>query len=127
MIAIIPLLIGAIVAAPVLAVAAGISALQRKRHTTHAAAEADDPDEETLLALNQLVAHAHGRVPDTVEARIDRIAATVRATMPRLDQLGAGSAQAHVVLRTATSYLPEAVAAYLRLPRDFADRRAVSN
>ena len=29
-------------------------------------------------------------------------------------------------MRTATSYLPEAVAAYLRLPRDFADRRAVS-
>ena len=30
------------------------------------------------------------------------------------------------MLRTATSYLPEAVAAYLRLPRDFADHRAVS-
>ena len=34
--------------------------------------------------------------------------------------------QAHAVVRTATSYLPEAVAAYLRLPRDFADRRPVS-
>ena len=30
-------------------------------------------------------------------------------------------------MRTATSYLPEAVAAYLRLPREFADRRPVSN
>ena len=29
------------------------------------------------------------------------------------------------MLRTATSYLPEAVAAYLRLPRDYADHRAV--
>ena len=48
-------------------------------------------------------------------------------SIPRLDQLGAGSATAHTVVRTATSYLPEAVAAYLRLPRDFADRRPVSN
>jgi hypothetical protein len=65
-------------------------------------------------------------VPATVEARIERVANTVRQTIPRLDQLGPGSALAHTVLRTATSYLPEAVAAYLRLPRDFADRRAVS-
>ena len=30
------------------------------------------------------------------------------------------------MVATATSYLPEAVDAYLRLPRDFADTRAVS-
>ena len=35
------------------------------------------------------------------------------------------NAQAHSVLRTATSYLPEAVAGYLLLPRDFADNRPV--
>jgi hypothetical protein len=40
--------------------------------------------------------------------------------------LGAGSRQAHTVVATATSYLPEAVGGYLRLPRDFADRRVVS-
>ena len=45
---------------------------------------------------------------------------------PRLDRLGAGSRQAHTVVATATSYLPEAVGGYLRLPRDFADRRVVS-
>ena len=45
---------------------------------------------------------------------------------PRLDQLGPNSEQAHSVLRTATSYLPDSVAAYMRLPRDFADPRAVS-
>jgi hypothetical protein len=61
-----------------------------------------------------------------VQARIDHIAGTVRETIPRLDQLGSGSEQAHAVVRTATNYLPEAVAAYLRLPREFADRRAVS-
>jgi len=127
MIGIIPLVIGAIVAAPFLVVAGGISAFRRRRGAAHQSAAADDPDQETLAALDQLIAHSRGVVPDTVEARIDRIAATVRATIPRLDQLGTGSAEAHTVLRTATRYLPEAVAAYLRLPRDFADRRAVSN
>ena len=45
--------------------------------------------------------------------------------VPRLDRLGPGSQQAHTVVATATSYLPEAVGGYLRLPRDFADRRVV--
>ena len=86
-----------------------------------------DPDAATLASLDALVAETRGKVPAIVAARIERIAATVRSTMPRLDQLGTGSAQAHAVVRTATSYLPEAVAAYVRLPRDFADRRPVSN
>src|SRR5262249_61940404 len=70
--------------------------------------------------------HTTGRVPGTVQAPIDPTATTVRNTIPRLDQLPPGSEQAHAVVRTATNYMPEAVAAYLRLPRDFADRRAVS-
>src|SRR5690606_149810 len=51
---------------------------------------------------------------------------TVEEMVPRLDRLGGGSQQAHTVVATATSYLPEAVGAYLRLPRDFADRRVVA-
>ena len=43
-----------------------------------------------------------------------------------MDQLGAGSYQAHSVIATATSYLPEAVGGYLRLPRKWADSRAIS-
>jgi hypothetical protein len=85
-----------------------------------------DPDAATLAGLDAFVADTHGKVPTTVQARIDRIASTVRATIPRLDQLGSHTLEAHAVVRTATSYLPEAVAAYMRLPRDFADRRAVS-
>jgi hypothetical protein len=85
-----------------------------------------DPDAATLASLDALVTETRGKVPGIVQARIERIASTVRAIIPRLDQLGAGSAQAHTVVRTATSYLPEAVAAYVRLPRDFADRRPVS-
>lgn len=55
-------------------------------------------------------------------ARIDRL---VRATLPRLSALGLGSADAYAVVATATSYLPEAVAGYLRLPRDWADTRPI--
>ena len=66
-----------------------------------------------------------GRVPDAVAARVLKIAASTRDTIPRLDQMGAGSRDAHAVMATVTSYLPEALGAYLRLPRSFADRRPV--
>jgi hypothetical protein len=82
-------------------------------------------DDGVLASLDRFQAQVAGKVPPAVAARIDRVAGVVRETVPRLDNLGAGSLQAHDVLRTATSYLPEAVAAYLRLPRDYADHRAV--
>ncbi|WP_051274380.1 hypothetical protein [Cellulomonas sp. URHD0024] len=81
----------------------------------------------------EIVSSAHaveqqivGRVPAAVTARVHAIARTVEDMAPRLDRLGEGSQQAFTVVATATSYLPEAVGGYLRLPRDFADRRAVS-
>jgi hypothetical protein len=122
----VPVAIGVAIAAPVSA--AGHLAVHafRRRDRKAPSATPRDPDAATLASLDTLIRETHGKVPATVQARIDRVAATVRATIPRLDQLGAGSAQAHAVVRTATSYLPEAVAAYMRLPRDFADRRAVS-
>jgi hypothetical protein len=86
------------------------------------AAAAQDPAAD----LDRLQASIGGRVPQAIQARVDRIARTVRQTLPRLDQLGPGSAEAHAVVATATSYLPEALGAYLRLPRDYADRRPVS-
>jgi hypothetical protein len=121
-----PVAIGVAIAAPVYA--AGHLAVHalRRRDRKAPPATPRGPDAATLSSLDTLIRETHGKVPATVQARIDRVAATVRATIPRLDQLGAGSAQAHAVVRTATSYLPEAVAAYMRLPRDFADRRAVS-
>ena len=83
-------------------------------------------DDEILRSLEQLQTAVSGKVPPTVAARIDKVAGVVRETVPRLDNLGPGSIEAHNVLRTATSYLPEAVNAYLRLPRSFADSRPVS-
>jgi hypothetical protein len=83
-------------------------------------------DDEILASLTRLQTAVAGKVPDMVIARIDRVAGVVRETVPRLANLGPGSLTAHDVLRTATSYLPEAVTAYMRLPRTFADTRAVS-
>jgi hypothetical protein len=68
---------------------------------------------------------AADRVPGLVAERVRRICATARDTIPRLNQLGGSSRDAHSVMATVTSYLPEALGAYLRLPRSFADRRPV--
>lgn len=84
-------------------------------------------DDEILASLDRLQHAMQGKAPDMVTARVDRVASVVRETVPRLSNLGSGNHAAHDVLRTATSYLPEAVAAYLRLPRRFADYRPVSN
>ncbi len=64
-------------------------------------------------------------VPGVVRARALGITGTVRRTLPRLDLLGLGSYDAYSVVATATDYLPEAIGAYLRLPRDWADTRPV--
>lgn len=81
---------------------------------------------ELLEQLDAFEAGIDDQVPPAVESRVARVAGIVRETIPRLDQLGAGSYQAHSVIATATSYLPEAVGAYLRLPRSWADTRPVS-
>ncbi len=64
-------------------------------------------------------------VPAVVRSRALRVTGTVRKTLPRLALLGLGSYDAYSVVATATDYLPEAIGAYLRLPRDWADSRPV--
>lgn len=85
------------------------------------------PTSESLAAaLDSVEAMAAaGRVPPMVMARLKRVTNLVRATIPRLDSLGGGSASAYNVMATATDYLPGAIGGYLRLPRDWADTRPV--
>lgn len=64
-------------------------------------------------------------VPGVVRARALSVTRAVRKTLPRLDLLGLGSYDSYSVVATATDYLPEAIGAYLRLPRDWADSRPV--
>lgn len=66
-------------------------------------------------------------VPGPVRSRVNRIIHTARQTLPRMDNLGLGSFDSYSLIATATDYLPEAVGAYLRLPRDWADSRPIEN
>ncbi|MFT3970229.1 MAG: hypothetical protein QM695_08105 [Micropruina sp.] len=79
----------------------------------------------SLDAVEQLI--ASGTLPSVVRSRAARVAKLVRQTLPRLDSLGLGSYDSYSVVATATDYLPEAIGAYLRLPRDWADSRPVEN
>jgi hypothetical protein len=79
-----------------------------------------------LKELADVERDMRGKVHPSVEERVHRIAATIRETLPRADALGPGSARAHTLVQTATDYLPEALDAYLKLPRSYAERQPVS-
>jgi hypothetical protein len=63
--------------------------------------------------------------PPIVRARVQRISTTIEQTLPRLRDIGLGSYDGYSVMTTATDYLPEALDAYLRLPRQWADTRPI--
>lgn len=67
---------------------------------------------------------ASSALPSVVVARAERIVATCRDTVPRLKRIS-GSDLGYTVVATATDYLPEALGAYQRLPRRYADTRPV--
>ncbi len=79
----------------------------------------------SLDGVEQLI--ASGTLPAVVRSRAARVTRLVRQTLPRLGSLGLGSYDSYSVVATATDYLPEAIGAYLRLPRDWADSRPVEN
>lgn len=66
-----------------------------------------------------------GAVSALVRSRVGRIDRLIREILPRLTTLGYGSQDAYAVVATATDYLPEALGAYLRLPREWADSRPI--
>lgn len=82
---------------------------------------------QLLEAVDAVQAQITGKVPPAVSFRVARVCAIVRDTVPALDNLGGGSPMAYSVVATATSYLPEAVGGYLRLPREYADNRPVDS
>jgi len=84
--------------------------------------------EQLLGALDAVEQQAEaGQVPGVVLSRLLRVSRIVRQTLPRLANLGIGSSQGYSVMATATDYLPVAIGNYLRLPRDWADTRPISN
>ncbi|PFG18800.1 hypothetical protein [Serinibacter salmoneus] len=82
---------------------------------------------EILQAVAAVQERVDREAPGVVSARVQHIGVTLEHMAPNLDRMGTASLEAHTVVATATSYLPEAVNAYLRLPRGFADRRAVTD
>ncbi|WP_232678022.1 hypothetical protein [Nocardioides sp. R-C-SC26] len=105
----------------------GLRSWWRSRSATDAPAAPAPPTEQDVLAsLNRVNAMlSDGNAPPVVTSRVVRIARTINATLPRLRNLGLGSQEAYSVVATATTYLPESVGAYLRLPRQWADTRPI--
>ena len=66
-----------------------------------------------------------GRVPAPVAGRVHRVTRTLREILPRLRTAGLDSADQYAIVATATDYLPAALNAYLRLPREWADSRPI--
>lgn len=94
--------------------------------TTEVDAAPTEADIQASLAgVDQLI--GSGALPSVVRSRAARVTSLVRKTLPRLGSLGLGSYDSYSVVATATDYLPEAIGAYLRLPRDWADSRPVEN
>ena len=90
------------------------------------AVAAPPTEQDILAALNRVNAMlTEGNAPPVVTTRVQRIARTIRDTLPQLRNLGVGTMESYSVMATATDYLPEAVGGYLRLPRDWADTRPV--
>lgn len=85
------------------------------------------PTEDDVRAALDEVAKTlvERNAPPVVRARVHRIDRTIRETLPRLRNLGLASYDGFSVMQTATDYLPEALDAYLRLPRQWADTRPI--
>lgn len=87
------------------------------------------PTEDDIVgALDRTMTMAReARLSPVVISRVGRVSRLVRETMPRMRNQGMGSSDFYAVMATATDYLPEALSAYLRLPRDWADSRPIVN
>ncbi len=118
------MIIAGIVAAVAALGAAGGAVLARSRRSSRRTPPAP-PTPDLGASLHQLADRVRPSVPPAVLARINRIATTVDEIEPRLDDMGFANVDAHGVVRTATSYVPEALDAYMRLPRSFADTRKI--
>lgn len=81
--------------------------------------------EAALVRAERMV--LENNAPTPVLARVLRITTIAREILPRIDNLGMDSHDGYTVVATATEYLPESVASYIALPRDWADTRPVAN
>lgn len=85
-----------------------------------------DPDDidRSLKAIRKAV---RGKVDDAILTRVENICAAIELVLPRANELGSGSEEMHVLVRTATDYLPNAIEPYLRLPRMYAEKKTLAD
>ena len=90
--------------------------------------DAVDDAAEVRAGLDRLLARIRGKVADDLYAKAVEIQASILATIA-IDGTTGNVADPNVYLirQTALSYLPEAFATYLRMPRLFAERRSVAD
>ena len=119
------MIIAGIVAAVVAIGAATGGVVADRRRSGPGSRPAPPPPQDLGGGLHELADRVRPSVAPAVVARVDRIATTVDEIEPRLDDMGFANVDAHAVVRTATSYVPEALEAYMRLPRTFADTRKI--
>lgn len=85
-----------------------------------------DPD-DISKSLRMIRKATAGKVGPAVSERVERICDAIRELLPRAADLGQGGQEMHILVRTATDYLPATLEPYLALPRMYADRKVLSD
>ncbi|MEI8081127.1 MAG: hypothetical protein WCI74_04705 [Actinomycetes bacterium] len=62
------------------------------------------------------------RVDPRVSVRVDTICVLVGQVLPHADNLSPGSRERHILIRTATDYLPQTLGPYLSMPQSYRDQ-----
>jgi hypothetical protein len=75
--------------------------------------------------LDEMIATIRMRVSDDVYRRVVMIRDAIVFTLDRAGEESEADPNVYLVRQTARTYLPEALAAYLALPRDYAERQPV--
>jgi len=82
---------------------------------------------EVREGLEQLLRRIRGKVADDLYAKAWRIRESILATLEVEGAENEADPNVYLIRQTALSYLPEAFATYLRMPRLLAERRAIAN
>jgi hypothetical protein len=80
---------------------------------------------EVRAGLDRLLRSIRGRVADDLYAQVVGIRESILATLAQDSADGATDRDLFLIRQTALDYLPEALGAYLALPRRYAERRTV--
>jgi len=82
---------------------------------------------EIRAGLSRLLRALRGKVADDLYAKVVRIQSSILATLEIEGTAGDGAdPNVYLIRQTALAYLPDAFAAYLRMPRLMAERRAIA-